>query len=116
MHSTTSYKFGDVVLVNFPFTDQTSSKLRPVVVISNSDQAGQHRDVIVLAITSRVHAPTHHDFLVEDWADAGLVKLSAFKPVIATLDKMIIRRALGALTARDLDTLDVLLAATIGPS
>ena len=31
----TSYNFGDVVLVPFPFTDQTTNKKRPAVVISS---------------------------------------------------------------------------------
>jgi mRNA interferase MazF len=30
----TSYKFGDIILVPFPFTDQTSTKKRPAVLIS----------------------------------------------------------------------------------
>jgi mRNA interferase MazF len=29
------YKFGDVVLVRFPFTNQAAFKQRPAVVISN---------------------------------------------------------------------------------
>ncbi len=32
--NTTAYSFGDVVLVPFPFTDQTASKKRPAVVVS----------------------------------------------------------------------------------
>jgi mRNA-degrading endonuclease toxin of MazEF toxin-antitoxin module len=31
----TIYKFGDVILVPFPFTDQTTSKKRPAVAISS---------------------------------------------------------------------------------
>ena len=34
MPNTTGYSFGDVVLVPFPFTDQTASKKRPAVVVS----------------------------------------------------------------------------------
>jgi mRNA interferase MazF len=32
MPNTTAYGFGDVVLVPFPFTDQTATKKRPAVV------------------------------------------------------------------------------------
>ena len=32
----TTYEFADVLLVPFPFTDQTISKKRPTVVISSS--------------------------------------------------------------------------------
>ncbi len=31
----TGYEFGDVVLVPFPFTDQTTTKKRPAVVVSS---------------------------------------------------------------------------------
>jgi hypothetical protein len=30
-----SYEFGDVVLVPFPFTNQTASKRRPAVIVSS---------------------------------------------------------------------------------
>jgi len=36
----TAYSFGDVVLVPFPFTDQTGNKKRPAVVVSS---AAYHR-------------------------------------------------------------------------
>ena len=35
MPSMTGYSFGDVVLVSFPFTDQSAAKQRPAVVISS---------------------------------------------------------------------------------
>jgi mRNA interferase MazF len=31
-----AYEFGDVVVLPFPFTNQTSSKKRPGVIISNA--------------------------------------------------------------------------------
>jgi mRNA interferase MazF len=31
-----AYSFGDVVLVPFPFTDQTGNKKRPAVVVSSA--------------------------------------------------------------------------------
>ena len=41
MPTTTGCEFGDVVLVPFPFTDQTTTKKRPAVVVSSD---AYHRD------------------------------------------------------------------------
>ena len=37
MPLTTGYSFGDVVLVPFPFTDQSGSKKRPAVIVSSAE-------------------------------------------------------------------------------
>jgi mRNA interferase MazF len=52
----TSYSFGDVVLVGFPFTNLQASKRRPAVII-HSPAYHDRPDVIVMAITSRVREP-----------------------------------------------------------
>jgi len=41
--------FGDIVLVPFPFTDQTAAKRRPAVVISAEGYNARHPDVILMA-------------------------------------------------------------------
>ncbi len=45
--------FGDVVLVPFPFTDQSGTKKRPAVVVSSSAYNSARRDLIIMAITIR---------------------------------------------------------------
>ncbi len=37
----TGYKFGDILLVPFPFTDQSTTKKRPAVVVSSSAPSGE---------------------------------------------------------------------------
>ena len=43
----TTYDFGDIVLVAFPFTDRTTTKKRPAVIVS-SDAYNQQRPDIIL--------------------------------------------------------------------
>ena len=45
------YTQGDIVLVNFPFTNQENSKKRPAMVISTNDFNKTSNDIILVQIT-----------------------------------------------------------------
>jgi hypothetical protein len=78
--------FGSVVLVPFPFTDQSGVKKRPAVVVSSNLYQADRRDLIILAITSQIRMPlSFGEALVADWRAAGLLKPSVFKPVLTTI-------------------------------
>jgi mRNA interferase MazF len=49
----THYNRGDVVLVPFPFSDQTTTKKRPAVIISSNTYNDTSRDIVIMAITSQ---------------------------------------------------------------
>ncbi|HXL80493.1 MAG TPA: type II toxin-antitoxin system PemK/MazF family toxin [Pyrinomonadaceae bacterium] len=106
MPNTTTYSFGDVVLVPFPFTDQTEIKRRPAVVVS-SDAYNQARpDVILMAITGHLSDyPRIGEVGISDWKEAGLLKTSTIKPILTTVEKTLIIRTLGQLRRRDLSAL-----------
>jgi mRNA interferase MazF len=57
MTSLMQFNFGDVVLVPFPFTDQSAFKKRPAVVISSAAYNTHRRDIVILAITSQLRTP-----------------------------------------------------------
>lgn len=95
-------EFGDVVLVPFPFTDQTASKQRPAVIVSNVAYNQVKPDVVVMAITSQFRpSPVLGEVWIDQWQAAGLLKPSAVKPVFATLEQGLIIRPLGKLAAAD---------------
>jgi mRNA interferase MazF len=50
MPPTTSYSFGDIVLVSFPFTDQSAAKKRPAVVVSSPAYNESRPDLIIMAV------------------------------------------------------------------
>jgi mRNA interferase MazF len=104
------YKFGDVILVPFPFTDGSSSKKRPAIVISSDSYDRSKPDIILIAVTSQVNTVLQFgEALVTEWSAAGLLKSSVIKPVIATVEKNIVIRKLGKLEASDLEALENIL-------
>src|SRR5256885_13254971 len=54
MPSTTRYKRGDIVLVPFPFTDLSSSKRRPALVVSPDWFNSSNQDLVLVGITSQI--------------------------------------------------------------
>lgn len=96
MPSMMTYKFGDIVLVPFPFTDQSNTKKRPAVVISSKAYNSERPDLIIMAVTSQIKpTATMGEVIVQDWKTAGLLKPSAIKPVITTIEKPLIIRTMG---------------------
>jgi mRNA interferase MazF len=79
MPSTTRYKRGDIVLVPFPFTDLSSSKRRPALVISPDTFNDQMEDVVVAAITSQLTNEYAVTIDQSDCVDGILPKTSVLK-------------------------------------
>ncbi|OGT85123.1 MAG: hypothetical protein A3H91_07615 [Gammaproteobacteria bacterium RIFCSPLOWO2_02_FULL_61_13] len=115
MPSMTACNFGDIVLVPFPFTDQTTSKQRPAVIISSDAYHRVRPDVILMAVTSHVQTGAGlGETGVQDWKNAGLLKPSVIKPVIATVERRLVIKRLGQLTKTDLAGLRKVLALILG--
>ena len=97
----TDYRFGDTVLVPFPFTDQTTTKKRPAVVAS-SDKYNQNRpDLVIMAVTSQIFTDHYGDVQIQGWQQAGLLKPSVIKPVLTTVEKSLVLKRLGRLADND---------------
>jgi mRNA interferase MazF len=75
----TSYSFGEVLLVPFPFTNQATT-----------------------------------EYLISDWAEAGLLKPSVMKPIVTSLEKTLVLKSLGHLQAVDKHGLESILQQIIG--
>ena len=54
----TSYDAGDVVLVRYPFTDLSTTKRRPAVILSPRSYSDRFDDVVVMPLTSRSEPDT----------------------------------------------------------
>lgn len=91
------YHAGEIVLVLFPFADASGAKRRPALIIRDTGD----EDVIVCRVTSQV-AQTTFDVKLEEWSQEGLQLPSVVRVhKVATLEKRLIERRLGALTPSD---------------
>lgn len=109
------YEFGDVVLVPFPFTDQSTTKQRPAVVVSSTRYHAERSDLILMAVTSlQRESPPVGELSVRGWQAAGLLKPSAIKPILATIEKRLVRKRLGMLNDDDRAGLRHALALILG--
>lgn len=93
---------GDILLLDYPFTDHSGSKLRPALVVS-SDAYNRGDDLVIVPINS-VEPPTlEYSFPLRDtdpvFKDTGL-RVSSYvkwtKPV--TISHRVVSRKLGCLS------------------
>jgi mRNA interferase MazF len=109
------FQRGDVVLVPFPFSDLSASKVRPAVVVSSNSYHASEPDLILAAITSKIAAATGpFDYVLSDWEVSGLRLPSAFKPVLFTLDPVRVLHHIGTVSAEDLAEIDQKLQGVLG--
>jgi mRNA interferase MazF len=93
--STTTYKWGDVLLVAFPRTDATGTVKRPALVLYDE----RDEDVMVARVTTQTARSTS-DVALTDWKAAGLVAPSVVRlSKVATIKKSLVDKSLGALTS-----------------
>jgi mRNA interferase MazF len=111
----TGCEFGDVVLVRFPFPDHSTAKQRPAVVISSAAYHRARPDLLIMAISSRLRPrAAFAEAQIRQWKEVGLLRPSVIKPVIATIERGVIRRALGHFR-HDVNALRAVLNSIIGP-
>lgn len=88
------YEFGTIVLVPFPFTDLTSAKVRPAIIVSRDSVSSE--DIIVCFITSKIDGVNSSNLVLESNATTGLKVRSIIRfDKIATLHKNVILGELG---------------------
>ena len=88
----------DIVLVPFPFTDLTTAKRRPALVVSPDDYNASARDLVIALVTSRTGlAPRPGDHWIRSWQESGLPKPSVLRMKFATVDAGIVLRKIGVL-------------------
>jgi mRNA interferase MazF len=98
--STTSFRAGDVVFVEFPYSDFQGRKRRPGLVLSVDEQ-----DLLLARITTRP-AVDNGDVALVDWSAAGLPRPSTVRLAkLATVDRRLVLRSVGRIGSNDGQTI-----------
>jgi mRNA interferase MazF len=83
----------DVVLLPIPFSDLTSRKVRPAIVVGKMSM-----DLFVVPVSSVL---PNTDFPLRKWREAGLNVPSGVKAQLATVEERLVLKIVGQLTADD---------------
>ena len=92
----TGYEVGDIVSVEFPFSDLQGAKRRPGLVL-DADSS----DVLLARLTT--HPPREKsDIALMHWAESGLPRPSTIRLVkLATVDCRLVHHRIGRLAPED---------------
>ena len=93
------YKQGDIVLIPIPFTDLSSAKKRPVLILSSDIYNNNTDDLIVAAITSNINEKQYGvTITVNDLSDGNLLHRSCIRTdKLYTLAQSIVIKKFGTL-------------------
>lgn len=93
---------GDILLIRFPFTDLSGSKLRPAVVLFSTESY-----ITVCFITTQLGWEESTDIVLIPTPENGLKRVSLLRTgKIACLDRTLAKGVLGKLSDIDLQSLN----------
>jgi mRNA interferase MazF len=108
---------GDVVLVAWPYSDRTGSKLRPAIVIQADFLNGLLDDTVLVQITSKAHGIPGTEVRLDPAVEtsSGLLHVSyAFCPNLLTYDESLVDQVLGTLSSSAMSQIDSAVKSTLG--
>jgi mRNA interferase MazF len=111
MMSMPSCSRNDIILVRYPFSDLSSSKVRPAVIV-NTPHISQ--DLIITPLTSKTASLLEGEFVLLDWATAGLNVTTAVKRGFYTVHESLVVKVIGQLTDPDAAQLEQSLRGWLG--
>ncbi len=106
-----SYSKHDIILVRYPFSDLSSSKVRPAVVVSALHPS---QDIIVTSLTSKTSSLLQGEFVLSEWAVAGLNVATAVKKGVYTVHESLVIKVIGQLVDTDAEQLEQSLRGWLG--
>lgn len=70
-----------------------------MVILSNNRFNSTLEDVLAIPLTSKLpSARIQFAYIIEDWAETGLIRKSAIKPQVVAINKLLLTARLGRLS------------------
>ena len=98
-----NYSKNDVILVRYPFSDLSGSKVRPAIVV-NTPHVSQ--DLFIVPLTSKTTSLLVGGFVMCDSKGAGLNVETAVKRGLYTVQQSLVVAIIGKLTNTDIEQLE----------
>jgi len=99
-----NYSKGDVILLPYPFTNLTTTKVRPAIVVNSCQN--KYTDIFVVPITSKTGNLDTGEFILTDWQSIGLNVVSAVKRGCVLVETSLIKQKVGNLSENDIKELN----------
>jgi mRNA interferase MazF len=106
-----NYSKNIVILVRYPFSDLSNAKVRPAVIV-NAPHSSQ--DILIVPLTSKTGSLLDGEFVLDDWAAAGLNVVTAVKRGIYTVNRSLVIKNVGKLGDVDIEKLEQSLRTWLG--
>jgi mRNA interferase MazF len=106
-----NYSKNDIILVQYPFSNLSSSKIRPAVVVSAPHVS---QDILITPLTSKTGVLLEGEFVLSEWAAAGLNVATAVKRGLYTVHKSLVVKVIGKLADADAELLEQSLRCWLG--
>ena len=106
-----NYSKNIVILVRYPFSDLSNAKVRPAVIV-NAPHSSQ--DILIVPLTSKTGSLLDGEFVLDDWAAAGLNVVTAVKRGIYTVNRSLVIKTVGKLADVDIEKLEESLRTWLG--
>lgn len=98
-----NYSKNDIVLVRYPFTNLTTTKIRPAIIVGADLYSP---DVIIVPLTSKITGLDQGEFILGSWQKVGLHVPTAVKRGIFTIEDSLLLRVVGTIDTQDAMTLE----------
>ncbi|MEG4443637.1 type II toxin-antitoxin system PemK/MazF family toxin [Microcoleus sp. AT9_B5] len=106
-----SYSKNDIILVRYPFSNLSSSKVRPAIVVSAPHVS---QDIMIVPLTSKTASLLEGEFVLAEWSTAGLNVAAAVKRGLYTVHESLVVTTLGKLADSDAEPVEQSLRGWLG--